>query len=108
MFCSDACRTRHARHSEKPDRKLTDLTAFVLELTANQPLSTAFSNKRSFQVITTVNFGSNEIPGEWDLGLLSDYLEDRIAKVIAIVLKRENPEWQIQVVLQSKYRGPGG
>lgn len=97
LFCSEACRKRYARSGQST-------TAFVLELAGNgRKLSgnvRDFSNNRTFQVQYTVTFRSNLPGGEWDAGLLNDFMKHRVARIIYEVLIYEHPDWQIEVKAQ--------
>lgn len=55
----------------------------------------------------TVVFLSNEIPGDWDVGLVNDYLKFKIAQIVREVLLYEQPGWEIEVKLDYRYAGMG-
>jgi len=54
-----------------------------------------------------VKFVSTLPPGEWDKGLLGEYIRRKIAKIVLEVLRYEHPEWDIEVTIDSKYIGRG-
>lgn len=106
-YCSEAHRKRY----ERANKSGHSLTAFVLkssgfgrELTGNVR---KFSNKRTFEVKFTVIFASNEVPGDWDVGLINDYLKFKVAQIVREVLLYEQPGWEIEVKLDYRYAGMG-
>lgn len=106
LFCSDACRKKHdrAKPGQEPGQ---DLSAFIRELEANVRKPSGFTNNRTFDVRLTVRFSSGEPAGEWDRGLIDEYLRAKIARIVKIVLENERKDWQIRVEVVSKYNGRG-
>lgn len=60
-------------------------------------------NKRLFEVKFTVKFESDLPPGEWDRGLINDYVRRRARQVLEAVLLDEHPDWDIKITVEGHY-----
>lgn len=107
LFCSEACRKRYDRAGQAGQKNGQTVSAIVRELGGNVRKLSGFSNNRMFEVRVTVRFSSNQPPGEWDYGLINEYLRARIAKIVHMVIREEHADWQIRVEVVSKYNGRG-
>lgn len=104
LFCSEACRKQYRRRQKSGRKADTALSLFVREWAASDREQAAFTNKRTFAVRVLVHFASDQPVGEWDHGLINDYLAGRIAQLIIAYLELEHPEWEIRVEVQSRHR----
>lgn len=98
--------TRARARGEEPEREPEqNLFALFANRSRIVPKSLDFGNKRTFEVIITVRFASDQPAGEWDRGLINQALRPKIAQILRAILENEYPDWQIRVELASKYNG---
>lgn len=89
-------------------QRLTGLDLIIGEIVRGKTGNSAdFLNKRTFEVRLTVKFASDEPPGDWDKGLLDNYIKRTIGLVVHKVLVYEHPDWQIEVKVEGRYTGTG-
>lgn len=63
----------------------------------------AASNRRLFEVKFQVKFESDLPPGEWDHGLINDYIRRRTRQILEAVLLDEHPDWEIKITVEGHY-----
>lgn len=64
------------------------------------------ANRRLFEVVVKVEFKSQLPKGEWNRALVNDFIKRRVEQVLKAVLEDEHPEWDIQLEVLGKFRGP--